>query len=94
MHAPDIEKAKEGLGFIHRQIKRRTPAKFKSMEFRNHEINYLEIKGFFRLMFGKLFSKLQKPYYTTLGDYVVFSNSPKTLVGMIMDYEDGLTLQE
>lgn len=94
MHAPDIEKAREGLGFIHRQIKRRTPAKFKSLEFRNHEINYLEIKGFFRLMFGKLFSKLQKPYYTTIGDYVVFSNSPKTLVGMIMDYEDGLTLQE
>lgn len=94
MHAPDIEKAKEGLGFIHRQIKRRTPAKFRSLEFRNHEINYLEIKGFFRLMFGKLFDKLQKPYYTTLGDYVVFSNSPKTLVGMIMDYENGLTLQE
>ncbi len=94
MQADDIELAKQKLGFVHKQVKKRTPAKFKSMTFKNHEINYLEIKGFFRVMFGKLFNKLQKPYYTTIGNYVLFSNNPKTLVGLIMDYEDGKTLAE
>lgn len=94
MHADNIEDAKKKLDYVHKQVKKRTPAKFKSMTFKNHEINYLEIKGFFKVMFGKLFDKLQKPYYTTLGNYVLFSNNPKTLVGLIMDYEDGKTLAE
>jgi len=94
MQSDDIEDAKKKLAYVHKQVKRRTPAKFKSMTFKNHEINYLEIKGFFKVMFGKLFDKLQKPYYTTIGNYVLFSNNPKTLVGLIMDYEDGKTLAE
>ncbi len=94
LKATDIEKAKENLDYIQKQIKKRTPARFRKLQFRNHEINYLDMKGFFRIFFGKLFNKFQKPYYTYLGDYVVFSNSPATLVGLIMDYEDGRTLHE
>ena len=35
----------------------------------------VEMKGFFRLFFGKLFDKFEKPYYTYVDDYVVFSNN-------------------
>jgi hypothetical protein len=31
------------------------------------------------LLFGKYFQKLEKPYFTYIGDYVVFSNHPQTL---------------
>ncbi|MFM9945932.1 MAG: toxin-antitoxin system YwqK family antitoxin, partial [Bacteroidia bacterium] len=41
---------------------------------------------------GKLFSKLEKPYYTIVDDYVVFSNNPRTIVSLIEDYETGNTL--
>jgi hypothetical protein len=94
IHASDIDKARDNLTFVAKQVKKRTPAKFKSMVFKNHDIQYLEIKGFFKLFFGNLFERLQKPYYTILGDYVLFSNNPKTLVGLILDYEEGRTLSE
>ena len=33
-----------------------------------------------------MFDNLERPYYTFLGDYVVFSNSPACLTNMIKDY--------
>lgn len=45
------------------------------------------MKGFFRLFFGKLFDKFEKPYYTYVDDYVVFSNKPASLLSFVEDYE-------
>lgn len=44
------------------------------------------------MFLGKWFSKFDKPYYTFIGDYVVFSNSSSTLAAMIKDYSLGNTL--
>ncbi|MBO6517077.1 MAG: DUF3352 domain-containing protein [Bacteroidia bacterium] len=85
--ANNIKMAQERLHFISEQIKKRTPAKFKQINYRNNQIEYLDIKGFFKTFFGKAFDRIDKPYYTILGEYVVFSNSPYTLIGMIEDYE-------
>ena len=41
---------------------------------------------------GGWFKKLDRPYYTFLGDYVVFSNSSATLATMIKEYSLGNTL--
>jgi antitoxin component YwqK of YwqJK toxin-antitoxin module len=84
----DIADAQQKLSFVAKQVKKRTPAMFKQIDYRNYQIQYLEIKGFFKLFFGNSFDKITKPYYTTIGDYVVFSNSPYTLIGMIEDYEN------
>ncbi len=79
LRARDIDDAKENLNFVMGQVKKRTPAKFDAVEYNGYNINYLSIKGFFRMLFGKYFQKLEKPYFTYVGDYVVFSNHPQTL---------------
>jgi antitoxin component YwqK of YwqJK toxin-antitoxin module len=75
----NINDAKENLGFIAERIRKRTPVKFDQVEYNGYYINYLSMKGFFRMILGKYFQKLDKPYYTYIGDYVVFSNHPQTL---------------
>jgi hypothetical protein len=70
------------------QIKRRTPAKFKQIYFRSYTIEYLELKGAFKLLFGNLFDKFETPYYTIIDDYVVFGNSALGIIGLIEDYEN------
>jgi hypothetical protein len=75
----DIDDAKKNLDFISNQIRKRTPVKFQQVEYNGYTINYLSIKGFFKMMLGRYFQKLDKPYYTFIEDYVVFSNHPQTL---------------
>jgi hypothetical protein len=59
------------------------------VEYKNYEINYIELKGFFKLFFGKWFEKFETPYYTFVGDYVVFSTRSASLLSLIEDYEQG-----
>ncbi|HBS87030.1 MAG: hypothetical protein A2W91_02320 [Bacteroidetes bacterium GWF2_38_335] len=92
IHAADINKAKEGLGHIMRQIKRRTPGKFKEFNHKGYDIYYMEINGFFKLFLGKLFRKLDKPYFTYIEDYVVFANTPSIIMEIVDDYLVGKTL--
>ena len=87
-----MEMAKRNLDHIEKMIRRRTPLKFKSYTYKEHEIRYLEIKGLFKLLFGKLFGKMEKPFYTFLGDYVVFSDDPRMLLQTIEDQMAGKTL--
>ncbi len=94
MKADGINKAKEKLGEIEKRIRRRTPLKFETAEYKKHEIHYLEIKGLFKLLFGKLFGKVEKPYYTYIDDYVVFCDDINTLLTTIDDFENGKTLSK
>lgn len=85
--AKDIELAKEKMAFIEKKIKRRTPVAIKAALYKGYWINYVELKGFFALFFGKMFDKFEKPYYIYMDDYVVFSNKPASLLSLIEDYE-------
>jgi hypothetical protein len=89
-----MELAKSNLDHIEKMIRKRTPLKFKNYMYKEHEVRYLEAKGLFRLLFGKLFGKIEKPFYTFLGDYVVFSDDPRTLLQTIDDYVNGQTLDK
>jgi len=84
----------KNLNFIEESIRKNTPVKFKTIEYQGYGIHFLEMKGFFRLLFGKMFDKLNKPYYTIIDDYAVFSNSTATLLSMIEDYRLGQTLEK
>ena len=84
----------ENLDFIEGQIRKRTPVKFKTIEYEGYGVHYIEMKGFFKLLFGKMFEKLDKPYYTIIDDYAVFSNSPATLLSQIEDYRIGQILEK
>lgn len=90
----DIVLAQDQLGYLTEQIGRKTPVRFKSMTYNGHSINYIGLKGFFSLFLGTYFNKFDRPYYTFIGDYVVFSNSSATLAGMIKDYSLGNTLSK
>lgn len=93
LKADNIEIAKENLEHIQKQVKKRTPVKFKEVEYRGHTINYLGMKSFFKLILGKFFARYDKPYYTIINNFVIFSNHPQTLESMIDDYLDKNTLQ-
>ncbi|TGV04020.1 DUF3352 domain-containing protein [Flavivirga rizhaonensis] len=86
------EKAKQNLDFILEQIRKRSPVKFKEINYKGYPINFMSIKGFFKLLIGKLFKGIDKPYYTIIEDYVVFSNHPNTLKSIINSYTNKETL--
>lgn len=92
IHATDIENSITGLDRIAKQVKKKSPVKFDTIVYKEHPINYLNIKGFFKMFFGKLFGKLQKPYFTYIDNFIVFSNSSSTLMDIIDDYIAGKTL--
>jgi len=94
-HTNDIDNAKAGLDHIMKQIKRRIKlVKFKPEEYKNYTINYLEMPGFFRIFLGRMFKNLEKPFFTYIEDFVVFSNSPDALKNTIDDYISGNTLDK
>lgn len=84
--------AKTNMGFVLDQIRKKTPVKFKTVQYKQHEINFLSIKGFFKILLGNRFKELDKPYFTYIDDYVVFSNNPNTLKSIINDVIDKRTL--
>lgn len=92
IHSKDIDLAKDQLAYLTEQIGRKTPVRFRGMEYNGHVIHYLSLKGVFNIFLGSMFKKLDKPYFTYVGDYVVFSNSPATLASLIKDYSLGNTL--
>jgi len=82
------------LNFIEERIRKKLPIKFSTIDYEGYSIHYLEMTGFFRLLFGKLFNRLEKPYYTVVDDYVVFSNSTATLLSMVEDHRLGQTMDQ
>ncbi len=92
IQAGDVDDARNGLTHITEQIRKRSPFKFKSYSYKNFTINYLHQKAFFKTILGDLFTKIDKPYYTFIENYVVFSNSEQVLKNFIDDYVTGNTL--
>jgi hypothetical protein len=92
--ANNIKDAKSNLDFIVKQIRKRTPVKFKAINYKGFDINFLSIKGFFKVFLGSLFDQFEKPYYTIIDDYVVFSNHPNALKSIINDYIGEETLNK
>ncbi len=87
-HSPDKENTEHDLKTLEKRIKNRTPVQFDAYEYLGHEVAYLEMKGFFKLFFGKLFNKFDKPKYVILDDFVVFSNDT-TAIHRIIDVAHG-----
>ncbi|MCQ2252961.1 MAG: toxin-antitoxin system YwqK family antitoxin [Bacteroidales bacterium] len=90
--ASNIDNAKAHLGNMFDHIQKRTPLKFRIQPYRNFDIKYLDINGFFKMFFGKLFAKIEKPYFTYIEDFVVFANNEEVLHQIIDDYLVGRTM--
>lgn len=92
-HTKDVEQAKEGMAHIMKMIKRRTPTKFESETYKNFELHKFERRDFFKIFFGKMFKKLEKPYFTFIEEYMIMSNSVDVLKKVVDDYITGNTLE-
>lgn len=92
VHAEDIDNARKELSSLNDQIKKNLPAGFKAKQYHGYPVHYLNISGIFRFMFSDLLSKIDKPYYTFINDYVVFSNSITDIYRMIDAYVREQTL--
>ncbi|MEM7038704.1 MAG: DUF3352 domain-containing protein, partial [Bacteroidota bacterium] len=88
-HTPDKENAVRDLKQISKKIKNRTPVKFKTYDYKGYDVNYLHMGGFFRLFLGKLFKKFDKPKYTILDEFVVFSNDTAA-IHRVIDVANGV----
>ena len=84
--------AQKQLDFITGQVRKKTPLKFNTVTYKDYDINYLSIKGFFKFFFGGFFKKFTHPYYSIIDDYVVFTNHPNTLKYIINNYIEKNTL--
>lgn len=91
LHFDDYEKTKERLDYVGERIGK-TVVRFDEQDYRGFPIKYLEMKGFFKLFFRKMFDKIEKPHYTYLDDYVVFSNDTTSLQYLIDEYLNSQTL--
>ncbi len=92
LHFDDYALTKERLDYLAERIGR-TMVKFEEIDYRGFPIRYLELKGFFKLFFKKLFSKIEQPHYTYLDNYVVFSNDTSSLQLLIDRYLEQNTLK-
>lgn len=94
LKAKDATIANKNLDFILERIKKKTPVKFKEINYKGYPIKFMSIKGFFKLFLGGFFKDLVTPYYTVIDDYVIFSNHPNTLKYIITSFKEGNTLQK
>lgn len=92
LKADNIEKALSNMSHIEKMVRRKTPVKFKMVEYKGYSIRYLGVKNLFKVMLGKFFARYDKPYYTVISNYVVFSAHPQTLESMIDDFIEKRTL--
>lgn len=85
LHFDDYQLTKERLDYVTKRIGR-TPVKFEELPYRGYTIKYLELRGFFKLFFRKLFDRIEQPHFTYIDNYVVFSNDTTALQAMIDQY--------
>ncbi len=93
IHAVDSTEAADKLSFLWRQIKRNSPVKVKIVNYKGYKIDYIAFPGLLKMMFGKLLNKIEKPYFTQIGNNVIISNHPQTIKNLIDDYLGELTLK-
>jgi hypothetical protein len=83
----------KNLDYIGRQIERNTPVKIRYVDYEGYTISYISFPGLLKTLFGKMLGDIEKPYYTTIDEFVIFSNHPQTMKNIIDDYKSGNTLE-
>ena len=82
----NIKNAKRNLEEICSKIYNKNPFAFAKYEYKNYTIDFLNVKNFFSMFLGDLFKDLEKPYFTIIENFVIFSNSEEALKRNIDDF--------
>ncbi|MDX2285796.1 MAG: DUF3352 domain-containing protein [Bacteroidia bacterium] len=85
LHFDDYDLVQERLAYVVKRIGK-SPLKFDEIQYQGYTIKYLELRGFFKLFFRKLFQRIEKPHFTIIDQYVVFANDTTALQRMIDAY--------
>ncbi len=92
IHADNIQDATNSLTSLVDAIAQKNKLKVDTSIFREHVITHLLLPELLPKLIGWQFDKITDNYFTTIGDYVVFANTPLALHSFISDYESNKTL--
>jgi hypothetical protein len=90
----DVNLAKQRLHQVSQKMEKLTSVRFKKYSYKGYGIHFLNIHGFFRMILGDLIDRKEKPYYTFIDDFVIFSNSTQRLKKTINSYLQEKTMEE
>jgi hypothetical protein len=88
----DTSSAIASLAAINAKIENADQAGTLPTVHRNHKIERVAFKGAFSLLLGDVFNAFEQPYYTRLGEYIVFGNTVDAVKNCINSYMDKQTL--
>ncbi len=92
--AKDIEVAKKSLHELNYAINKKEHTKIKEENYKGYTINYINLRNSLPLFFGPEFEVIDKMFYTTFGNYVVFGNQASSIRSLIDDYTTGKLLMK
>jgi hypothetical protein len=90
----DVNLAKQCLYRVAQKMEKLTSVCFKKHSYKGYGIYFLNIHGFLRGILGDRIDHKEKPYYTFIDDFVIFSNSEKRLAQTINSYIQNKTLEK
>jgi hypothetical protein len=94
LHANNITDADHTLNALTDSICKKNSEKKDTIHVGDYVITHLNLPGVLSELFGWQFEKINKNYYTTVDDYVVFANSSAALQTFIHDFENNKTLEK
>lgn len=87
LKAKSIALARKNMDLLRKKMGYRSPVRFRTVEYKGYEINYVEVRGIFRQLMGRMLGGFDALYYSFVGDFVVMSDQPSSLLSCIEDYE-------
>ncbi len=87
--ATKISTARNSLNIISKIIDKKLNSKTKEESYNGHLIGFINLNGMLPALFGDAFSKLNKIYYTDIGDYILFGNQASSVRMFIDEYKSG-----
>lgn len=94
IRATSGSEARENMEFLRKRMSYRSPVKFRMVDYQGYDINYVEVKSLFKMLFPSLTQSFDGIYYTFVEDYFVFSNRSASLLSMVEDYRQKNLLAE
>ncbi len=92
VHSKNIRKARKILIELSAAADQKSESEVKEEQYNGHTIGFIKVNGMLPALFGDLFSKVQRSYYTIIGNYVIFGNQASSVRSVIDDYKSGSLL--
>jgi hypothetical protein len=86
--ATDTLKALKNLRELARLIAIKQQAKITEEKYNGHVIGLINVKDVMQALYGDVFKRLNKMFFTTVKGYVIFSNQASALRSFIDDFEN------